>query len=114
MGQAAGSVYLMGGDWVPARQALLDAGVTVFSLDITDADHHTLEVGLQAAAAETGGFYAKTHDFTAAAMARVEGALEGHYVLALMKPEGPRGAHRVRIETPGRGARVMAKPGYAD
>ena len=51
-------------DYGIARRALLEADVTVFTLDVTDADHHTLEVGLQDIAAETGGFYARAHNFS--------------------------------------------------
>ena len=59
---------------------------------MTDADYHTLEVGLEQVAADTGGFYAKTHLFPAQAMTRLEGAMAGHYVLAFEKP--PSGAGR--------------------
>ena len=57
------------------------ARVTVFALDVTNADYHTLEVGLEQVAEDTGGFYAKTHLFPSQAINRLERALEGHYVL---------------------------------
>lgn len=40
-----------------ARRALTAARATVFSLDFTDADTHSLEYGLQRIAEDTGGFY---------------------------------------------------------
>ena len=52
MGTLSGSMVFLDADYGPARQALLDARVTVFSLDVTDADYHTLEVGLEQVAAE--------------------------------------------------------------
>ena len=44
-------------DYVPARQALVDSRTSVFSLDVTEADYHSLEAGLQLISAQTGGFY---------------------------------------------------------
>ena len=73
-------------DYEPARRELLAAGVTVFSLDVTDADYHSLEVGLEQVALDTGGFYAKTNLFPDLAMARLDGALQGHYVLVFERP----------------------------
>ena len=53
------------------------ARASVFSLDITDADFHALEVGLQNVSDETGGFFARTNVFTARPLKRLEGALTG-------------------------------------
>lgn len=86
----------MGRDWEPAREALARARTTVFALDITDADAHTLEAGLITAAEQTGGFYARTHLFPDEAMARLERALAGHYVLVLEPPPG-HGRHEVHV-----------------
>jgi len=98
----------------PAREALAAAQATVFSLDVTDADRHTLEVGLQQVAADTGGFYARTHEFPGIALAQLEGALEGRYVLAFPRPEGRRGAHEIRIDLPGRKGSVVSRTTYVD
>ena len=57
-------------------------GTTVFSLDVTNADSHSLEVGLERVAEDTGRFYAKTHQFLPGIMRRLRLALSGHYVLA--------------------------------
>jgi hypothetical protein len=46
-----------------ARSALIDARASVFSLDFTPADSHSLAFGLQKVASETGGFYAQSLDF---------------------------------------------------
>jgi VWFA-related protein len=102
------------GDYGPARQALLDARVTVFTLDVTDADYHTLEAGLEQVAADTGGFYAKTHLFPGLAMARLEGALAGHYLLVFEKPGYKRGPHRVEVKLQGIKGDVLAKSSYVD
>lgn len=58
-----------------AREALRRARATVFSLDVTDADYHSLETGLQVVAADTGGLYQRTHVFSQAPLARVLAAI---------------------------------------
>jgi VWFA-related protein len=44
----------------PIMQALRDAKASVFVLDVTSADYHDLEIGLQSMAADTGGMYLRT------------------------------------------------------
>jgi VWFA-related protein len=95
-----------------ARQALASARVAVFSLDVTDADYHSLEAGLRAIAAATGGFYVQTHQFAGLAMTRVEGALAGHYVLIVEKPEGRRGTHTITVDLVRRKGIVLARSSY--
>jgi len=114
MGRLSGSSVYLHSDYGPARQALRDAQVTVFALDVTDADWHTLEVGLEQVAADTGGFYAKTHLFPALAMARLEGALAGHYQLVFERPGYKRGPHRVEVKLVGIKGAVQAETYYVD
>ena len=100
-----------------ARTAMIRARVTVFALDVTQADFHTLETGLMTVADDTGGFYSRTHDFPATAMSRLERALEGHYVLAVERPArtGTIGRrHEISVSTRARGARVHARRYYID
>ncbi len=114
MGRLSWPAFTMNPDYGEARQALLDARTTVFTLDVTDADYHTLEVGLEQVAQDTGGFYAKTHLFPAQAMTRLEGAMAGHYVLVFEKPPTRSGAHRVEVKLVGRKGEVLAKDSYVD
>ena len=93
---------------------MADARVTVFSLDVTDADSHTLEVGLQQVADDTGGFYARTRDFPNVAMDRLESAIEGYYSLSFVKPTLKRGSHDVKVRVPSRGADVLVNGFYVD
>jgi VWFA-related protein len=104
----------MEADYGPAAAALLASRTTVFSLDVTEADYHSLEVGLQQVAYDTGGFYARTHDSAAGAMNRLRGALMGHYVLVFERPPLPRGAHRVQVDLVGVPGEVLARPEYVD
>jgi VWFA-related protein len=60
-----------------ARAALQAARTSVFTLDVTYADYHSLETGLQAVAEDSGGFFARTHLFPAQALSRLAGALAG-------------------------------------
>lgn len=104
----------MEADYGPAAAALLAARTTVFSLDVTEADYHSLEAGLQQVAHDTGGFYARTHDFSTSAMKRLRRALMGHYVLVFERPPLPRGAHRVQVDLVGISGEVLARPQYVD
>jgi VWFA-related protein len=70
-----------------ARRALIAARAAVFSLDITEADSHSLEYGLERIADETGGFYSRSLDFPERPMRWLAGALSGYYVLFVEKPE---------------------------
>jgi VWFA-related protein len=114
LGQLSGTTVAFHADYDDALRALLEADVTVFSLDITNADYHSLEVGLREVAAETGGFYARTHVFSGQAMERLEQALEGHYILEVAHPGGPRGRHAIDVDLVDRPGRVYARRAYFD
>lgn len=114
LGAQVGSNVSLHSDYGPARQALVEAGVAVFTLDVTDADHHTLEVGLQDIARETGGFYARSHNFSRQAMHRIEEALAGHYVLEVAHPGGAPGRHEIDVDLVGAEGRVLARKAYFD
>ena len=98
-----------------ARYALQESRVTVFSIDFTQADYHSLEMGLGQVARDTGGFYAKTYNFPTQPVERLKGTLAGHYELEVKKPDiRTRGAHEIAVETTRRGAVVMARTTYFD
>jgi VWFA-related protein len=104
----------MEADYDQAAAALLASRTTVFSLDVTNADAHTLEAGLKKVARDTGGFYARTHDFPTSAMNRLKRALAGHYVLVFERPDVPRGSHRVQVDLVGLSGEVLARPVFVD
>ena len=98
-----------------ARYALETARVTIFALDMTQADYHDLEIGLGKAAKDTGGFYAKTHIFPKLAVDRLQRTLAGHYELEVRKPETKvRGTHTIDVRVKKRGSHVMARQTYVD
>ena len=114
LGRLSGGIVSMLPEYETARRALREARVVVFSLDITSADYHTLEIGLEQLAEDTGGFYVKTHDFPNLAMARLEHALQGYYALSIVKPLLPPGRHAIEVELVARKGTVLATGSYVD
>jgi VWFA-related protein len=102
--------------YVPARQALESARASVFSIDFTQADSHSLEVGLGQVAGDTGGFYAKTFRFPKLAVDRLQKTLAGHYELEVRKPDtNVHGTHTIEVEVPSqRRASVLSRSTYVD
>jgi VWFA-related protein len=103
----------MENDYEPARRALVAARTSVFSLDVTNADYHSLEAGLQLVSEETGGFYARTHIFPDQAMRRLSGALAGYYVLFVESPDRPRATHDIKVALTRHKGRVLASNSYS-
>ena len=113
-GRLGFSGVTMENNYAAARHALVAARTSVFSLDVTDADYHTLEAGLQIVSEETGGFYARTHLFPDLAMGRLAGALVGYYVLFVEKPESGQAMHVVKTELTRRKGHVLATTSFSE
>jgi VWFA-related protein len=94
------------------RDALQRARAAVFCLDVTDADYHSLEAGLQLVAEDTGGFFVRTHVFPQQALDRLAGALSGYYVLFVENPGLDRGTHRVDVTLLRGKGNVLARSTY--
>jgi VWFA-related protein len=101
-------------DYRDALPALSKARINIFTLDVTDADYHSLETSLERISDLTGGAYEKTHLFAGLAMERVRKAISGRYVLVFRKPDGPRGAHEISVKLVGTRGRVFARGYYED
>ncbi len=114
LGTLSGGQVFLHHDYDAARRTLDRARTAVFCLDVTDADWHSLEVGLEQVALDTGGEYFKVHENAGAALARVAAALSGHYVLAFERPPGTRGEHKVRLDLAGRRGTVLTRTRYVD
>jgi hypothetical protein len=69
-----------------AMEALSAARTSVFSLDVTDADYHSLEIGLRAVAEDTGGFYVRTNIFPDFAMQKLVKVISSYYELSIIPP----------------------------
>lgn len=113
-GRFSQSGVTMENDYGPARHALVASRTSVFSLDVTEADYHSLEAGLQLISEQTGGFYARTHVFPDAALRRLSGALVGYYVLFVEKPESRRAMHDIELKLTRRKGRVLATSSYSE
>ena len=94
----------------PAVRALAAAHASVFVLDVTSADFHSLEVGLQAVAAATGGTYAKTNVLPGLATDALARTLTGYYVLTLDCGEAEGAKGEVRVDLRGRKGTVLVRP----
>ncbi len=118
VGHGFGTLSRMGVSMEPAydeaREALQHARASVFCLDVTYADYHSLEAGLQAVAEDTGGIYQRTHEFSTAALNRVIAALEGQYVLFVEKPPLKSGPHRLDVRLKGRDGEVLTASTYVN
>lgn len=96
--------------FAPAVRALRDAHASVFVLDTTSADSHSLAAGLEQVAEATGGAYFSTFRLPQLATRTLARALSGYYVLtldhgALGDEEG-----KVRVELRGKQGSVLARP----
>ena len=104
----------LGDGYDEARAALQAARAAVFCLDVTMADYHTFEFGLETVAEETGGFFARTYLFAQRAVERVANALIGHYVLFTEKPDVDPGIHRIAVRLVGANGTVLARRSFVD
>jgi VWFA-related protein len=102
-------------NYARARAALVRSHTSVFVLDVTTADFHSMQGGLEAIADDTGGFYVKTHVFPQLAMQKVARAISGYYLLTFERPPIRRGRHEMSIRLAGRRKiSVLARPDYED
>ncbi len=110
LGQYVGGVVQMTPDYAPAVRALDAADATVFVLDVSQSDSHSLELGLQQVAAHTGGTYSKTFHFASQAVKRLARSLSGHYVINLDRSALPGAKGRLTISLRARTGSVLFKP----
>lgn len=96
----------------PAVRALRRANIPVFVLDVTSADYHSLEAGLETVAYATGGTYQKTHVLTGLATGFLAQAISGHYVVTIDPETVPSKGGEVTVELRERrkGASVITRP----
>ncbi len=95
----------------PAVRALAAARASVFVLDVTSADSHSLEVGLQNVADATGGIYLKTFRLPGLATRTLARTISGYYVLTLDTAQlsGAKGLLQIELRD-GRRGTVIARP----
>lgn len=111
LGELSNGMVRMTPEYTSAKRALDGSRTSVFALDTTDADYHSLEVGLQQAAKDTGGFYAKTHIFPQIAVDRLHRVLQGHYEIEVRRPDKTR-SRSISVRVKRRGVDVLAPTTY--
>ena len=116
LGKLSGGRVVMDQRYAIAQRALEASRTSVFSIDITQADWHSLSAGLAKAADDTGGFYAETFNFPQLAIERLQRVLEGHYELEVRRPETKvHGIHSIEVDVPThRNALVMSRRTFVD
>jgi VWFA-related protein len=97
----AGSVQMVP-EYDATRDALERANVTVFVLDVTQADYHSLEIGLEIIAEDTGGTYEKTFREPTQMTARLASTIAGYYEIGFTLPDAVPGRGRVDVDLIGR------------
>ena len=95
-----------------AMEALSAAKTSVFSLDVTDADYHSLEIGLRAVAEDTGGLYVKTHLFPESAMTRLVQVISSYYELSIVQPPQLKHPYVIDVKVKRRGARTYVRQNH--
>jgi VWFA-related protein len=111
LGRFGGDGVRMTPAYAPAVRALGAARASVFVLDVTSADSHSLEVGLQAIVDATGGVYLKTFRLPGLATRTLAKAISGYYVLTLDRSQLPaKGTGELRIELRDKRGTVVARP----
>ncbi len=96
-----------------ARAALEAARASVFTLDVTQADYHTFEHGLQRVAGDTGGLFVRTYlRPPRRAIDRVANAITGRYVLFTERPEVEPGEHPIEVDVNDVDGTVLARSTY--
>jgi VWFA-related protein len=96
---------------------VLDAArVTVYSIDFTQADWHSLQAGQMVIAEDTGGFYANTYRAPKYTAARLNKTMSGHYELEVRRPEPATSdnAHAIKVTTTHPDAVVMSRSYFLD
>ncbi len=95
-----------------AIAALTAARTSVFSLDITTADWHTLEIGLRKVSEDTGGVYLKTHLFPETAMDKLVRVISSYYELSVVPPPKLKHPYLIDVKVKQRGARVYVRQNH--
>lgn len=101
-------------EYGPALEALRDAAVSVFVLDVTEADRHSLEIGLQQVADDTGGLYVRAFRFPQGATERLGRSISAYYVVTLdgsaLEGSAGRGPTALEITLRDRKGTVLVRP----
>jgi hypothetical protein len=93
-------------------RAMHQANLSVFSLDLTMADYHSLETGLKQIASDTGGFYVRTANFPLVAIDKFLRAISGHYLITFACPPESTRRPEFRIDLRNHRGEVIFQKSY--
>jgi hypothetical protein len=108
-GQLTPMGVMVDDEYGDALAALSRARAAVFSIDVTQADGHSLEVGLQSVSEQTGGFYERTYHHPDRTVRRRVGALAGDYVLFVESPGRSFGWEELSVKLTRQNGTVLAR-----
>jgi len=108
LGRFSSSGVSMTPQYDSAVQKLTQSRVTVYSLDISRADYHSLEVGMKSVSKQTGGFYQKTHQYSKRVFEKALRASRGYYLLTFEPPDSDP-PHAFKINLVGRKGELLVK-----
>ena len=97
-----------------AMHALSSSRTSVFSLDVTNADKHSLERGLRAISEETGGFYLRTHLFPEIGMNRLARVVSSYYELEIIPPPDLSDDFSIKVRVDRPRTEVYVRQPYSD
>jgi hypothetical protein len=109
LGRYGSSGFRMTRDYDRALATLDAAKASVFVLDVTDADYHTLELGIRQVARDTGGTYAKTDNFARREVMRLVETISGYYLLTLDRGNLPEELEKLALRLKSGGGRVLLR-----
>lgn len=109
VGRQAASAPRHGGSYATALAWLRHASASVFVLDVTQADWHSLEAGLRKIADDSGGTFAYVRDVAHQDLARLAAVAASYYTLYLDPADLPPAGGRLEVELAGRRGRVLAQ-----
>jgi VWFA-related protein len=101
LGVFSGAGVLERPDQDRAVDSLRAANATLFTIDLTNADFHSLEGPRIRTTRETGGLYVRGHVRPAMALERLRDAAAGYYVLSYVPPADAGPQPRVTVRVPG-------------
>lgn len=98
-------------DYGPAKRALEASRTTVYSMDFSQANYHSLEEGLKIVAKDTGGFYARLWQHPQQGIDKLANAVSARYELVVKWPaDVPKGLMPVEVTLRGvKGATVRSR-----
>jgi VWFA-related protein len=95
-----------------AIASLTTARTSVFSVDITSADYHTLEIGLQKLSDDTGGLYFRSYLFPDVAMEQLVRVISSYYELSIKPPPKFKHPYHITVKVKRKGARVYVRQNH--